>query len=427
MAPLKWKSEPGSKFHEADVPPKPANDNKPNTGKANALRIVPAFNFNEEDIPLRQWVIPGLLIRKHLSVLVAPPGAGKSLLTLQLGLAIARGEEWGGFNPRGSYRVFAINSEDDIDELRRRLSAAVRTMQIDRSELTDSFYLAENPESIVVAKTDPRTKSVTRLPLVDEIIRIVTDQKIDVFIVDPFAETFDGDENSNSEVKWAAAIWREVARKTNAAVLLVHHVSKALSAAPGDMNAARGGGALVGVARSVVTLFAMSEQDARTMVVPEAERHLYVRFDDAKANLSLVTGKARWFRKETVRLNNGSGHLHGDDVGVLTPWRAPPLMDGMTTEIANAILDDIATGHINDDGEVTGSLYSLNDPQRGLRWAGHVVIKHMAMDAARAGKILREWKKNGVIDTIEFHDPETRKPRKGIKVNDGNRPGREVK
>ena len=37
---------------------------------------------------------------------------------------------------------------------------------------------------------------------------------IGVVVCDPFAETFEGDENSNSEVKWAGILWREVARKT---------------------------------------------------------------------------------------------------------------------------------------------------------------------------------------------------------------------
>ena len=45
-------------------------------------------------------------------------------------------------------------------------------------------------------------------------------------IADPFAETFEGDENSNSEVKFVGILWREVARKTKAAMWLVHHTKK---------------------------------------------------------------------------------------------------------------------------------------------------------------------------------------------------------
>ncbi|QYO75325.1 AAA family ATPase [Devosia salina] len=400
-----------------------ANDNGGNTP---AIAMVPALDFDETEIPLRQWIIPGLLIRRHLSVLVAPPGAGKSLLTLQLALATARGEEWGGFVPRYPSRVLVVNSEDDVDEMRRRLAASVRSMGINKGDIADRIFLADDPSSIVVARTDPKSKTVTRMPLVDELIAAVRQQRIDVLVVDPFAETFEGDENSNSEVKWAAAIWREVARQTDCAVLLVHHVSKAGSSSPGDMNAARGGGALVGVARSVSTLFAMSEGDAKVMGVEDRERHMFVRFDDAKANLTLVTGQAKWFRKETVRLNNGTATQHGDDVGVLHPWQPPSVMEGLTIATINLILDDLSAGFVDEHGEVTGVPCSYTDTKRGPRWGGHVVIRHCEMEPARAAKVLKTWKDNGVIDEVTFYDEADRKDKKGIRVIEANRPGKSM-
>ncbi|GAB4073191.1 AAA family ATPase [Ancylobacter sonchi] len=412
---LTSKSEPGEAFQ----PLKAANDNT-----AGKLKLVRALDFEEASIPVRQWIVPGLLIRRHLSVLVAPPGAGKSLLTLQAGLVMADGEPWGGLRPRGSYNVMWVNSEDDVDEMQRRLAAALRAMKLDRRALADRLFLAEDPSSIVVAQTDPKTKTVTRLPLADTLIATMKSNGIDVLVVDPFAETFEGDENSNSEVKWAAAIWRDVARQANAAVLLVHHVSKALSAAPGDMNAARGGSALVGVARTVVTLFSMSDVDAKVLGVPETERHMFVRFDDAKANLTLTTGAAKWFRKETIRLANGTPEQHGDDVGVLHPWVPPNAMDAITIPIANTILDELAKGLVDEDGKQTGSLYAYTDSKRGPRWAGHVVIRHTDVVPEQAASILKAWRSNGVIEEVEYHDDAERKPRKGVRVVEANRPGR---
>lgn len=412
-------NKPGKAF----VPIEAANDNGDNTP---AIAMVPALDFDEASIPLRQWIVPGLLIRRHLSVLVAPPGAGKSLLTLQLALAAARGEEWGGFMPRGPSRVLVVNSEDDVDEMRRRLAASVRAMGLDKASLADRIFLADDPSSIVVARTDPRTKTVTRMPLVDELIAAVRQQEIDVLVVDPFAETFEGDENSNSEVKWAAAIWREVARQTDCAVLLVHHVSKAGSSAPGDMNAARGGGALVGVARSVSTLFGMSEGDAKVMGIEDKERHRFVRFDDAKANLTLVTGHAKWFRKETIRLANGNVHQHGDDVGVLHPWQPPSVMEGLTIATINLILDDLSAGMVDADGVVTGTPFAYTDTKRGPRWGGHVVIRHCEMEFARASKVLKTWKSNGVIEEVTFYDETERRDKKGIRVIEANRPGKSM-
>jgi hypothetical protein len=71
--------------------------------------------------------------------------------------------------------------------------------------------------------------------------------------------------------------------------------------------------ALAGVARIVQTLFSMSARDAEQHGVDDDERHLFVRLDDAKANLGLISGRARWFRRVGVTIANG------DEVGVLVP------------------------------------------------------------------------------------------------------------
>jgi hypothetical protein len=49
------------------------------------------------------------------------------------------------------------------------------------------------------------------------------------------------------------------------------------------------------------------------------ERHLYLRLDDAKANLGLISGEAAWYRRKSVTIANG------DEVGVLVPHDFPPL------------------------------------------------------------------------------------------------------
>src|SRR5207344_2474112 len=119
------------------------------------------------------------------------------LLTLQLGIAIALGIPWGGWHPHRAEKVLIINSEDDIDEMHRRLVAAARTMGVDQADLEGKLFLAEVPESIVIARMDPRSKSVVRTPLVEQLVATVNHHGIGVVVADPFAETFEGDENSN--------------------------------------------------------------------------------------------------------------------------------------------------------------------------------------------------------------------------------------
>ena len=242
------------------------------------IKLRSAFPIDRMAIPPRDWVIPGLLLRKNLSVLVAPPGSGKSLLMVQIALMVGAGMQWAGWTPRKREKVLIINAEDDIDEMHRRMFVAAEVMKIDQNELVDWVMLPDQLEIIVIARADNRTKTVVRTPLIEALVATIIAERIGVIVVDPFAETFEGDENSNSEVKWAGMLWREVARRTGCALMLVHHTRKYAGSMAGDADASRGGGALIGTARILGTLFAMTEDEAKAMNVPLDQRGDYVRY-----------------------------------------------------------------------------------------------------------------------------------------------------
>jgi hypothetical protein len=247
---------------------------------------------------------------------------------------------------------------------------------------------------------------------------------LDVLVVDPFAETFEGDENSNSELKWAAVLWREIARRCNCAVMLVHHTRK-FNAEAGDMDSARGGGALVGVARIVSTLFQMTPEEAAIFGVTDEERHLYLRFDDAKANLTLVTFAARWFLKKTFTLPNGSDDEPPDEIGVLVPWTPSSIFARVSNQTVNAMLDVLAVGVLDRDGKPTGDPFTLSRKGRGnKRWAGNVIHNLVECTDDEAQKLLSTWVKSGLVTEVEAATSTSKgMMRKGLTVNDSKRPG----
>jgi hypothetical protein len=167
-----------------------------------------------------------------------------------------------------------------------------------------------------------RHDQVIRQPDVDACIARIREHDIGLFVVDPFVETHEVNENSNEQIKAVASMFREVARTANCSVLLVHHTAKPPQGMSdghaGNMNTARGASALVGVARVVQTLFSMSKADAEHLGVGAEDQRLYLRLDDAKANLGLMSGSATWYRRESVTIANG------DEVGVLVPHEFPP-------------------------------------------------------------------------------------------------------
>jgi KaiC/GvpD/RAD55 family RecA-like ATPase len=390
---------------------KAALENTTALDQAPTVPISSPWDMDVALIPAREWIIRGLMIRNHISILVAPGGSGKSLLSAQWAIALAMGLPWGGWTPIKAEKVLLINAEDDGDEMMRRIYAACKIMDVNPRHLIGRLFLADDPRSIVVAKTT-REKVVIATPLADAIKQTVEANGIGVVIVDPFAETFEGDENSNSEVKWAAAIWRAVARDCRCSVMLVHHTPKYAKGMAGDADAARGAGALVNSARIVSTLFTMTDEEGALFGIKPDQSHKYVRFDDAKANLTLITGKARWFEKISHDLPNG------DSVGVLKPWKPPGVFDGVSVETITDILRTLDAGR--DGGKYLFNVNAANNVTPA--WAGAVIMDATGCDRDRAAKMMREWLQSGLLVRADYTS-ENRHAKVGVRVDFSKRPG----
>jgi len=385
-------------------------------GETSQLPIVHLFPLDETTIPVRDWEVPGLLMRRQVTVLVAPSGSGKSLLTLQLSLACAQGTPWAGWRPRGRYKVLIVNSEDDQDEMSRRLAAALHVMpEIKQEELRDRVVIVDQSYDAIIAKFDARSKTLVRTPVVEMLIATILQNKFDMIVVDPFAETFEGDENSNSELKWAGIIWREVARRTKIAVLLVHHTKKYATGMAGDVDAARGAGALIGIARIVSTLFPMTAKEAAELLVDETDKNrvAYLRYDDAKANLNMISNIAKWFHKRTIKLNNAADPILADDVGVLMPWKPKGPLDGFSDIKISEFFSQLDRGIPDKDGNPSGEFWTLdsrkNKESEISRYVGDFIEKFFEVHHDRAITMLTAWRHAKAFVEDKYHSKRLRK------------------
>ena len=328
--------------------------------------LAPGFleQLNVSMLPRRRWMLEGTLLRGNVTVEVAPPGAGKSTLGIQQAVAVVTGRPITGLEVHEQTKVWIYNNEDDGAELKRRLAAVVQHWDIQFAEIRGQLALnsgADRP--LLIAKAD-RAGNVMRLPDVDICIQQIKAHRIGVFIVDPFVETHEVNENSNEQIKAVAVMFRDIARKGECAVMLVHHTAKPPQGSSdghaGNLNSARGASALVGVARIVQTLFSMSPKDAERYGVPEEERHLYIRLDDAKANVRLIGAEARWFRRVGVTIANG------DEVGVLVPQDLEPVVNtgGEAEDLHRTIIAALLA-------QVPEDEISLNAAAKRLAWSGH--------------------------------------------------------
>jgi hypothetical protein len=393
--------------------------------------VINIFPIIEEELDPRPWLVPGLLLRGHVTATAAPGGTGKSLFTLCISMMCRLGKPWANWQPRGEYRTLIINAEEDITEVRRRCyAAAIKTLGVTDNNIFIDWIYAGNLKNMVIAKRDPRSRMMYRLPLQQQLIDLIRLYKFDIIIVDPFAETFEGDE-TNTELKYVGACWREIARLTNCAVWLIHHTKKYAKEMQGDMDALRGGGALANIARVVTTMFIMDEKEGVTFGIPERERNQYCRFDDAKGNYNLPMAQQAWFKKETVQLMNGRGNIPGDHVGAFIPW-VPPIAN-ITQEDIERVFKQIDRG-IYIDGKWTSEYYTFSKTQkendRMNRWVGSLVQAEFNCSADQAKDLIEQWKSANLLMGFEYKSMQARKTRTGCgtkqKVNEMNNPKQET-
>lgn len=315
----------GSKSPTADfapVPPTPAEK-----ALLDGLAPRPVTPFVPSDIPARRWVLGRILIDSNVTVIVSPPGVGKTTLLLLAAVAVASGRnDLLADVVHERRRVWYYNNEDPLEELQRRLAALMKHHAVEFDELKiggkPALFLndgATRPLMMAKRAPDGRTLKAYDKAAIVEFIRA---NDIGVFIADPFIETHQADENSNDEIGAVSRLYRDIAQETGCAVVIVHHTRKPEGASSkgfaGSMESARGASALSGVARAMLTLYGMSEDDQKRFKVHPTQKRYYVRLDAAKGNMSLESSEPKWFKRCGVPLAFGDdSEMDEEEVGVL--------------------------------------------------------------------------------------------------------------
>ena len=80
----------------------------------------------------------------------------------------------------------------------------------------------------------------------------------------------------------------------------------------------------------------------------------------------------KWFFKKTVTLDNATETVAGDDVGVLTPWKPPGLMDNVEIGQIGYVLDGSIAACSTRTAIATGQLYGPTTKSKE-NFAGKVI------------------------------------------------------
>jgi hypothetical protein len=346
---------------------------------------------------------------------MAAGGTGKTALRTAQALSLAAGRPLTGEHIFQQARVLIVSLEDDRDEQRRRVRAAMQHHGVTQEEIRGWLWLA-TPAEMGWKLAASRNGGIEIGELGAKLVETIQRRQIDLVMLDPLVKTHSVAENGNGDIDMVASILAQIAVSCDCGVDAPHHVAKGASD-PGNADRGRGASAFKDAARLVYTLATMTPEEAQTFGVREEDRRAFVRMDSAKVNLAPSIRKAMWFKLIGIRLGNGAGiYPHGDEVQTIEPWTPPDAWSDLSHPTLNGILNSIAKG-LGD-----GRLYSNEGPAKE-RAAWRVIVEHAPQKTEQqAREIIRTWIKTGLLTVEQYDDPVRRTTAKGLRVTDAKRP-----
>ena len=168
------------------------------------FELVPLSKFldNVKDV---EWIIPDWIFAGGLTLVAGRPKLGKSLIILQLALSLSNGVELFK-NKLQPVNVAMILTEEGAPELKMRINK----MSFD---VNDNVFI--HLGSIDLFKDT----------MISKLEELISKNKIRLLVFDPLIRLHDMDENDSRIAKVLYRI-RDMARRLNIGVLIVHHTRK---------------------------------------------------------------------------------------------------------------------------------------------------------------------------------------------------------
>ena len=311
-------------------------------------------------LPPRQWLYGYLLIRKYLTVTVAPGGVGKSTLTASEALALVTGRELLGKSVPERCNVWIFNLEDGMDELTKCVGAAMEHHGVTNDDIAGRLFVDSGRVQQLVLAMKGRDGALIQEAVRDRVIEIMLARKIDVLVIDPFVSSHRAEENDNNAIDMIAKEWGYIAERTNAAIHVVHHVRKQPGEAEVTTDSSRGAKALTDAARVVRTLNQMSKEEAKKAEI-DNPRQFFRAYND-KSNFAPPASESDWYQLASHDIGNADDLRPSDSIGVVEEWQWT-VVEILSPEDALEVQKGVASGEWRKDVRAKSA------------WVGHLVAQ----------------------------------------------------
>jgi len=221
---------------------------------------APYFVFSQRYARPIEWLVPGLIPLGKVTLLVGDPGIGKSLLAVDLAARVTRGEAVPpDVEERAPARVLYLAGDGETEDI---LPERLSVFGADLARVAG----IEDPDADDRPVSEIKMLSLARdLDRLHETLRRWTECRL--IVIDPVSAFVEGiDPNSNMDVRRLLTRLATIARRYNAAVLVISHFRK--SGAPHVLYRSLGSIAFTLATRVVLTMVADQAVAGRRLILP---------------------------------------------------------------------------------------------------------------------------------------------------------------
>ena len=177
------------------------------------IKLWDVLDYVDDDSPEPKMILDeGIFPERGVLILGGQPKTGKSLVSMNIAMAIATGDKWLDFDVSHERKVLILQAENSYYNMRRRIKCMV-----DQQSLTRGMLTISDPASL---KINDHKDFCLLEDLVDE-------HESEVLIIDPLVYFHSVDENDNAAMGMVMEQLRNLANNHNVAIIIVHHAKKA--------------------------------------------------------------------------------------------------------------------------------------------------------------------------------------------------------
>jgi RecA-family ATPase len=188
-----------------------------------SLPFINVRAWHNQPVPAREWCVLNRIPMRNVTLFSGEGAIGKSIVSLQLAVAHALGQDWLNSMPEPG-PAMVVCCEDDEHELQRRLSDILRHHGASFADLKDMHIVSMAGRDALMAVPD-RSGLIRPTKLLEQLVTAGRDIRPKLIVLDNSADVFGGNENDRAQVRQFIGILRGLAIAANTGVVLTSHPS----------------------------------------------------------------------------------------------------------------------------------------------------------------------------------------------------------